>query len=100
MAAQARAFSSAVFTCLLVLGSAGEAHAHPAAVGYSLAQPGRVRLEVFNVLGQSMVTLVQAHQLPGRYAVTWDADAAPDGVYVYRLQVAGRVVVKKMVLMR
>ncbi len=53
-----------------------------------------VRLEVFNLTGQKIRTLVRANQPGGSYSVVWDglSDAGvtvPSGTYIYRL-FAGR----------
>ena len=62
-------------------------------IPYELTATAPVRLEVFNVLGQRVVTLVDAEQAAGHYAVEWDGrDASGQGVaagvYIYRLTVA------------
>ena len=72
-------------------------------VPYQLAVAGYVRLEVFNLLGQRVATLVDGEQLAGAYAVPWDArDAAgygvAAGVYIYRLTAGGETATRRMVL--
>ena len=62
-----------------------------------------MRLEVFNVLGQRVATLVDGEQGAGSYVARWDGtDAAGravgSGVYFYRLTVAGAHQTGKMVL--
>ena len=57
---------------------------------YRLANPGPVRLEIYNTLGQPVRTLVDEIQAPGRYQVHWDARdqrgaAVAAGVYLTRL---------------
>ena len=42
-------------------------------IPYQLAMDGYVRLEVFNLLGQRVATLVDGEQVAGAYAVPWDA---------------------------
>lgn len=66
---------------------------------------GVVRLEIFNLLGQKIRTLVQERQPAGAYSVTWDGrDEAgrpvSTGVYVYRLRAGDFVESRKMVLLR
>lgn len=59
-------------------------------IAYDLPQPARVRLSVYNLLGQEVVRLVDEIKAPGRYVVTWDGrnehgiDVA-SGVYLYRM---------------
>ena len=80
-------------------------------IGYVLPTAADVRLEVFNLAGQHITTLVSAYQLAGRHTVEWDAtnaqgQAVASGVYFYRLQAAPSTAldefgaVKRMLLIR
>jgi hypothetical protein len=44
-----------------------------------------VRIEVYNILGQSIVKLIDRQFAPGYYSVAWDGHA-PSGVYFYTMQ--------------
>jgi hypothetical protein len=70
------------------------------ALQYSIACEGRVRLEVYNTLGQRVVSLVDETQSPGVYKVTWNfgMDRLPAGVYFYRLKTADYTKIRKMVV--
>ena len=49
-------------------------------IPYELAEAARVRLDVFNVLGQRVTTLVDDEQVAGAYTARWDArDASGQG---------------------
>jgi len=72
-------------------------------IEYKLANPTIVRIQVYNVLGEKIKTLLSGYQsnLDGR--VSWDAtddfgQAVPAGVYFYCLTVDGIRVNKKMLL--
>ena len=72
-------------------------------IPYQLAATSPVRLEVFNILGQRVATLVDEAQSAGSYVARWDGTdaaggAAASGVYFYRLTVAGAHQTGKMVL--
>ena len=72
-------------------------------IPYQLATAGRVRLEVFNVLGQRVATLVDADRSAGVYMAVWDATdeagrAVGAGVYIYRLREGGASWSRRMVL--
>ena len=73
---------------------------------YDLPEAGDVKLEVYNMLGQVVRTLVNEHQTAGRYAVQWDAtnghgQSMSSGIYFYRVQVEGEFTdVKKMLLLK
>jgi len=56
-------------------------------IAYSLASPGHVKIEVFNVLGQRVKTLVDANQSAGAFKVQFDASEVTSGLYFYQLTV-------------
>lgn len=57
-------------------------------------------LQVFDLLGRKVATLVDEVKAPGNYSVRWDASAAATGVYFYRLMVGEKCAVRKMVVMK
>ena len=72
-------------------------------IPYQIPTATHVRLEVFNVLGQRIATLVNREQSAGAHTAQWDAtDAAGRavgaGVYIYRLSSGGATVSRRMVL--
>ena len=73
-------------------------------IPYQLPVPMRVRLEVFNLLGQRIATLVDGQQPAGFHTAAWDAtDAAGRavgaGVYLYRLSGGGTKLTRRMLLL-
>ncbi len=73
-------------------------------IPYQLAEASHVRIEVFNVLGQLVATLVDAEQAAGSHIVRWDARDASGrgvaaGVYLYRFTVGDITQVRRMVLL-
>jgi hypothetical protein len=73
---------------------------------YALPMACRVKLQVFNVLGQQIAELVDAEQSAGEQSVEWTADVT-SGIYFYRLEAVSHenanrrfVEIKKMILMR
>jgi hypothetical protein len=69
-------------------------------IDYILARQGFVNLEVFNVLGEKVATLVSEAQDAGSHAAVFNGEKLPSGVYIYRLQSGGFVSAGKMVLLR
>ena len=72
-------------------------------IPYQLASAAHVRLEVFNVLGQRLATLVDGVRPAGSHTARWDAtdtagQAVGAGVYIYRLSSAGQMQSRRMVL--
>lgn len=56
-----------------------------ASISYSIIKPYWVRLEVFDLLGRRVATLVDAEQPSGVHSVIWDASNHSSGIYFYRL---------------
>jgi hypothetical protein len=69
-------------------------------IQYTLGTDGHVVLEVYNLLGQHVRTLVSEEQQAGRYEVVFDAGTLTSGVYLYRLQAGDRALVRQMLLVR
>jgi hypothetical protein len=75
-------------------------------LNYDLDAASHVKLEVFNVLGQQVSTLVDQYQDAGYYSVQWDGmddSGAPvaTGVYFYRVNAGdNKVETKKMMLLK
>jgi len=55
---------------------------------------------VHNLLGAEVAVPVDAECSPGRHHVMFTAGALPPGMYVYRLQVGGRVQTRTFTLLR
>ena len=74
-------------------------------IPYRLATPGAVRLEIYNLLGQPMRTLVDQFQEVGSYQVSWDARdqrgvAVAAGVYLVRLHYPGGVQTRHLLYLK
>ncbi len=69
-------------------------------IGYRLSAASKVRLTVYNLLGQTVKELVNSRQGPGEYKVILNSGNLPSGVYYYRLTVGRHSVFRKMVLLR
>lgn len=54
-------------------------------VKFSLPEAGDVTIEIFDILGRHIETLVSGNQPAGEHSVIWNADNQPSGVYFYRI---------------
>jgi hypothetical protein len=54
-------------------------------IRYDLPYQSRVKLEVFNILGQKVVTLVDEVKPAGYKQAVWQGDLVSSGLYIYRL---------------
>jgi len=66
-------------------------------IPYQLSVSAHVRLEVFNLLGQRIATLVDGQRSAGAHTAMWNATGAA-GVYIYRLTMGGASLARRMVL--
>jgi hypothetical protein len=74
-------------------------------IRYQLPDASDVRLEIYNVVGQVVRTMVAERQSAGRYVVQWDAtdnsnQPLSSGIYFYRLQAGDFQKIKKMLLLK
>jgi len=69
-------------------------------IRFDLPESGQVQLEVFNMMGQRVATLVNETRAAGSHSVTFDASALSSGMYLYRLQAGNNTMMKKMTLIK
>jgi hypothetical protein len=69
-------------------------------IGYSLNKSGLVRLNVYDVLGRLVKTLINQHQDAGNHSVEFDAGGIASGTYIYTISVNNFITSKKMVLVK
>jgi hypothetical protein len=74
-------------------------------LAFDVAQAGNVTIQVYDVSGRLVATLLNAHKEIGRHRVDWNGKNAsgslvPSGIYFYRMRAAGFEVTKKMILVR
>jgi len=74
-------------------------------IAFDIAREGIVALEIYNVKGQRVKTLVNSVYSAGSHSVVWNGDdslgkAVSSGIYFYRMTTSGYVSVRKMILMK
>jgi len=74
-------------------------------IKFALPKNGMTTLEIFNVLGQRVRTLIDRELPAGYHTVTWNGEdnngkESASGVYFYRLVSGGRSAYKKMMLVK
>jgi 5'-nucleotidase/UDP-sugar diphosphatase len=74
-------------------------------ISYNLPEDSHVKLTVYNLLGQTVKTLVDEYQSAGSKRVTWDGtdeqgNKVASGVFLYKLQAGTLTDTKKMILMK
>jgi hypothetical protein len=69
-------------------------------ITFSLPESAKIKLAVYNVLGQQVAELVNGFRNAGNYEITWDASNLSSGIYFYRIEAGNFVSVKKMTLLK
>ncbi len=69
-------------------------------IRYILPKDTQVKLEVYNLLGRKVATLVDERQAAGFRSVKWNASSFTSGVYIYRLCAGAYTQNRKMVLLK
>jgi PKD repeat protein len=69
-------------------------------ISFSLPEASRVSLEVYNVMGQKVATLVKGHLDAGEHSFTFNGSGIASGVYLYRLEAGSSVETRKMLLLK
>ena len=69
-------------------------------IKYTLPKPELVKIEVFNLLGQKITTLLNKQIESGSHEVEFTAKNLPSGIYYYRISAGEFQQVKKMVLLK
>lgn len=67
---------------------------------YSLTKHDKVRLVVYDLMGQEIETLVDDVKSKGQHAVCFNASQMSSGIYIYRLYTASCVVAGKMLCLK
>ncbi|MCK4656728.1 MAG: DNRLRE domain-containing protein, partial [candidate division Zixibacteria bacterium] len=74
-------------------------------ISFTLPSPSHVKLDVFNILGQNVKTLIDGYRPAGDHTVTWEGrhgngGPAASGVYFYRIEAGNFTKCKKMLLLK
>ena len=72
-------------------------------IAFGLPEMGRVRLDIFDLMGRHIRTLVDADLTAGMYEIVWDGrdsrgQKVASGIYLYKLQAPDALLQKKMIL--
>ncbi|MDZ7362976.1 MAG: SBBP repeat-containing protein [candidate division KSB1 bacterium] len=75
------------------------------AINYELPKQAEVKLDIYDLQGRRIRTLVNQRQPAGRYTITWDGrneqgEVVTSGVYIYQLRAGNFVQTRRMALVR
>jgi Secretion system C-terminal sorting domain len=69
-------------------------------ISYSITNDGLVIIKVYDILGREIATLANEEKPVGTYRVNFNGDRLASGIYFYSLQTNGKVITKKMLLIK
>lgn len=69
-------------------------------IEYSVSHPGFITLQVFDVLGNEIKTLVNEEKAAGRYNISFDGTSLASGIYFYVLRAGDFIKSRKMLLLK
>lgn len=69
-------------------------------IQFGLPVAGKVRLDIYNLLGERVAILFDEYKEAGFHTVTLDGGNLASGVYLYRIQAGNFQALKKMILMK
>lgn len=67
-------------------------------ISFNLKEAGNTQIEVYNILGQFVTSLVNGYLEKGEHSITFNAEKLNSGVYIYRLKSGNKVIANKMIL--
>ncbi|MCP4633845.1 MAG: T9SS type A sorting domain-containing protein [candidate division Zixibacteria bacterium] len=67
---------------------------------FTLDESSAVNIEIYNITGQKVETILDDELNEGVHAITWDASAVSSGIYFYKLTAGNYVTTKKMNLLK
>jgi hypothetical protein len=74
-------------------------------ISFSVPKAEKVQLQIFNLLGELVVTLTDADFQAGTHNITWNGldaygNSVTSGIYLYRLQTKTQTLTKKMIMVQ
>ncbi|UCC79696.1 MAG: S8 family peptidase, partial [Candidatus Zixiibacteriota bacterium] len=69
-------------------------------IHYSLPVPAVVKIDIFDILGRKVKTLLNEQKQAGCHQASWNANKVSSGIYFYRIQAGDYLETKKMVLLK
>ena len=69
-------------------------------IRYELPVNGNVTLDIVDLNGRVIRTILDEYKQAGTYALTWSAKNVSSGIYFFRLQAENNVLLKKCVVLK
>lgn len=74
-------------------------------ISFQLTEPGKTKVEIYNVKGQKVKTLLNENRNQGYHTIVWNGDdnnnnTVASGVYFYKVSLNGKENINKMIMVK
>ncbi len=69
-------------------------------IRFNLPKAENVKLTLYNLLGQKIITLVNEYKEPGVYVINFEASDLNSGMYIYEIEAGSFTQTRKMTLIK
>ncbi len=69
-------------------------------IEYSIPHSEKVTIQIYNILGKRVATLVNEEKPAGNYEIVFDGSNLPSGVYFYQIRAGSYIETRKMLLLK
>ena len=69
-------------------------------INYDMSQAGVIQVEILDIRGAHIETLLSGFKRPGSYQLNWNAESMPSGVYLVSLKSDDKTTTEKVVLLK
>jgi len=69
-------------------------------ISFDLQNQSNVKIEIYDILGRGVKTLINEQLPAGKHQVVWDASAVSSGIYFYKLSADGYNETRRMLLVK
>ena len=69
-------------------------------VGFTISETNKVLIEVFDIKGQKVSTLLNKKMPAGLHEISWQAKNHPEGVYLLKMTIENNSAIQKMIISR
>ena len=69
-------------------------------ISFALQKGSDIKLEVFNIIGQKVATLIDEPLEAGEHKVVWDGSQVASGLYFYRIEANQYSATRKLILLK
>lgn len=69
-------------------------------IQFQLAQENKIRIELYNILGEKIQTIVEGFYSRGMHSIDFSSDKLPSGIYLYKMETGTQTLIKKFITIK